>query len=162
MSAPVLPTDAAVTELVSTTNSYVWRLCATLVDAASADDLAQDTYVRAVRSLHTYRGIGSAKAWIATIARRVCADEIGRRQRARALGAQLVERHRLTHTDDTSLVDLVDVVDRLVPDRRDAFVRTAVAGLSYAEAAALSNCPVGTVRSRVARARSDLAEALSA
>jgi RNA polymerase sigma-70 factor, ECF subfamily len=152
----------AVTDLVRTTKPYVWRLCATLVDAASADDLTQDTYVRAVRSLHTYRGAGSPVSWIATIARRVCAEEIASRQRARALGARLADRHSPEHADDTRLIDLIDAVDRLTPDRREAFVRTAVAGLSYAETAALSNCPVGTVRSRVARARSDLAEALTA
>jgi RNA polymerase sigma-70 factor (ECF subfamily) len=165
MTAPTVDREDAdaVTELVRGTRGFVWQLCARLVDPMSADDLTQDTYVRAMRSLHTFRGTSSAMTWLATIARRVCADEIARRQRARLVGARLAERHGSGSTgDDTGLIDLVDVVDRLVPDRREAFVRTAVAGLSYAETAARCGCPVGTIRSRVARARSDLVEALSA
>jgi RNA polymerase sigma-70 factor, ECF subfamily len=45
---------------------------------------------------------------------------------------------------------------RALPERREAFVLTQVAGLSYAEAAEICGCPVGTIRSRVARAREDL------
>jgi RNA polymerase sigma-70 factor (ECF subfamily) len=51
-------------------------------------------------------------------------------------------------------------VGDLLPERREAFVATQVVGLSYAEAAELCDCPVGTIRSRVARARDDLVAAL--
>ena len=50
----------------------------------------------------------------------------------------------------------------LPPQRREAFVATQMLGLSYAEAAEVCDCPVGTIRSRVARAREDLIEALNA
>jgi RNA polymerase sigma-70 factor (ECF subfamily) len=49
-----------------------------------------------------------------------------------------------------------DLLDQLTADRRDAFVATQLGGLSYAEAADALGCPIGTVRSRVARARADL------
>jgi RNA polymerase sigma-70 factor (ECF subfamily) len=58
-------------------------------------------------------------------------------------------------TVDNESID--DLLDGLEPDRRDAFVLTQVMGLSYEEAAAVMSCPIGTVRSRVARARADLA-----
>jgi RNA polymerase sigma-70 factor (ECF subfamily) len=48
------------------------------------------------------------------------------------------------------------LLDGLEPNRRDALVLTQVLGLSYAEAAEVSGCPLGTIRSRVARAREDL------
>ena len=51
---------------------------------------------------------------------------------------------------------LLDLIDRLRPDRREAFVLTQLTGLSYAEAAEICRCPVGTIRSRVARARDHL------
>ena len=54
--------------------------------------------------------------------------------------------------------DLLDVLD---PDRREAFVLTQLVGLSYEEAAAVVGCPIGTIRSRVARARADLLIAVS-
>jgi RNA polymerase sigma-70 factor (ECF subfamily) len=54
------------------------------------------------------------------------------------------------------------LVAALEPERREAFVLTQVVGLSYAEAAEVCACPVGTIRSRVARARADLVAALGA
>ncbi len=53
-----------------------------------------------------------------------------------------------------------DLLSRLAPDRREAFVLTQMVGLSYEEAALIVDCPVGTIRSRVSRARSDLANQL--
>ena len=55
-----------------------------------------------------------------------------------------------------------DVLDRLEPERREAFVLTQLIGLPSAEAAEVVGCPIGTIRSRVARARADLVEALIA
>ena len=50
----------------------------------------------------------------------------------------------------------VDLLRRLDPDRREAFALTQLVGLSYEEAATIVGCPIGTIRSRVARARDDL------
>jgi RNA polymerase sigma-70 factor (ECF subfamily) len=58
------------------------------------------------------------------------------------------------------LVALRAAVEALDPERREAFVLTRVVGLSYAEAAEVCDCPVGTIRSRVFRARGELVEAL--
>ena len=55
---------------------------------------------------------------------------------------------------------VADLLQRLTADRRETFVLTQLLGLSYAEAAEVSGCPVGTIRSRVARARADLVQAL--
>jgi RNA polymerase sigma-70 factor (ECF subfamily) len=151
---------AALTELVSATSSTVWRTCAGLVDRASADDLTQETYLCAVRSLATYRGESDPTRWLLTIARRVCADEIGRRQKARTTIARLRAERMVQSIDPGGLSHLADALDRLRTERRDALVLTAVAGLSYAEAAQVCDCPVGTIRSRVARARADLLDLL--
>lgn len=150
----------AVAELVRRTSATVWRACAALVDHGSADDLTQDTYVRAFRSLPTYRGDSDPVRWLLTIARRVCANEIGRRRRDRQTNVELAWERPLTTVEPSGLVELADALKRLSPERREAFVLTAVAGFSYADAAVLCGCPVGTVRSRVARARADLVEAL--
>jgi RNA polymerase sigma-70 factor (ECF subfamily) len=64
------------------------------------------------------------------------------------------------HSGAHEAVLLRALVTALDPDRRDAFVLTQVLDLSYAEAADVCGCPVGTIRSRVARAREDLAAAL--
>jgi RNA polymerase sigma-70 factor (ECF subfamily) len=52
-------------------------------------------------------------------------------------------------------IELTQLISSLDPDRRDAFVLTQILGLSYDEAAEICGCPVGTIRSRVARARTD-------
>jgi RNA polymerase sigma-70 factor (ECF subfamily) len=90
-----------------------------------------------------------------SIARRVCADDVRKRQRSR----RLADRLELSAGDGVMVdADSVDhILDSLDPDRREAFVLTQVMGLSYEEAAEVMSCPIGTVRSRVARARADLA-----
>ncbi len=135
----------------------VWRLCAHLVDAAEADDLTQEVYLRVHRALPAFRADSSARTWLLSIARRVCADAIRRRQRLRRLHGRLPlpEPGVLT-----SSVEVDDLLMRLSPERREAFFLTQMIGLSYHEAGEVCGCPVGTIRSRVARARADLIEAL--
>ena len=58
-------------------------------------------------------------------------------------------------------VELTVLLDQLPADRREALVLTQLIGLSYAEAAAVTDCAVGTIRSRVARGRAELAAALA-
>ena len=152
----------AMAQVVRRTSPAVWRACAALVDPASADDLTQETYLRAVRSLASYRGESAPVTWLLTIARRVCADEIRGRQRRRDLSAKLHRQHRDRHLDPAGVIEVCDAIERLSTDRREAFLLTAVAGLSYAEAATACGCPVGTIRSRVARARDDLTRSLGA
>jgi RNA polymerase sigma-70 factor (ECF subfamily) len=147
---------AAAAAFVRATQADVWRLCAHLGSVAQADDLTQDTYARAFASLHRFLGRSSARTWLLTIARRVCADAIRSAQRDR--------RVPMTRTrpaeDPAGSVAMRALVAALEPERREAFVLTQVVGLSYAEAADVCSCPVGTIRSRVARARADLVEAL--
>ncbi len=147
----------ALDAFVAATYDQVWRLCASLVGRQGADDLAQETFVRAVRSMSSYRGDSSARTWLLAIARHACLDELRARTRRRGRDAALAAVVRPTVAGDASGEPTVaDLVERLDPDRRTAFVLTQVIGLSYDEAAQVSDCPVGTIRSRVARARRDL------
>ncbi|MEX2291459.1 MAG: sigma-70 family RNA polymerase sigma factor [Mycobacteriales bacterium] len=147
----------AVTALVRATQGDVRRLCAYLVDDASADDLAQETYVRALRALPSYEARAPFRPWLLSIARRACADALRRRTRRRRLLVRLQGGLAETVPDATGDVAAADLLSRLDPDRRAAFVLTQVLGLSYADAAQACEVPVGTIRSRVARARDDLA-----
>ncbi|ODA70521.1 MULTISPECIES: sigma-70 family RNA polymerase sigma factor [unclassified Streptomyces] len=133
-------------------------------DPQSADDLAQDTFLRALGGLHRFEGRSSARTWLLSIARRAVVDSI----------RHASSRPRLADTDDWQSaaertqprglpgfddgIALVELLETLPDDRREAFVLTQVVGLPYAEAASVSDCPIGTVRSRVARARTSLIE----
>jgi RNA polymerase sigma-70 factor (ECF subfamily) len=137
-------------------------LCRHLGDGDSIDDLVQETCERIVRSMHRYRGDGPAVHWVRQIARRVCADAARRRQRIRRRDRRLNETTVIESDLDHGTTELDDVLDGLDPDRRDAFVLTQILGLSYAEASEVLDCPIGTIRSRVARARLDLIDHLEA
>jgi RNA polymerase sigma-70 factor (ECF subfamily) len=149
---------AAAAAFVRATQADVWRLCAHLGSPGTADDLTQDTYARAFASLHRFLGRSSARTWLLSIARRVCADAVRSAQRERRLDPPAPR----AVGDPAASVAMRALVAGLEPERRDAFVLTQVVGLSYAEAADVCSCPVGTIRSRVARARADLVDALGA
>lgn len=131
-------------------------------DPQTAHDLTQDTFARALGSLHRFEGRASARTWLLSIARRAVADSL-RRAAARPRIADAVD-WRTAHEraqprglpgfDDG--VALIDLLETLSAERREAFLLTQVVGLSYEEAAGFLGCPVGTVRSRVSRARAVL------
>ena len=76
----------------------IWRLCAALVGNAAADDLAQETFLRATRALPQFRGQASGRTWILSIARRTCMDDLRvryRRERRDAFDSR-VKRLRTT------------------------------------------------------------------
>ncbi|WP_153503310.1 sigma-70 family RNA polymerase sigma factor [Cumulibacter manganitolerans] len=148
---------------VRATQGEVWRVCAHLGNRWAAEDLTQEVYLRAHRSLPRFRGDSSARTWLLTIARRVCADHV-REQQRRPKTAPLDEAAEPVDEggDPASYAALRGLLETIDPDRKEAFVLTQLLGLGYAEAADVCGCPVGTIRSRVARARDDLASAVRA
>ena len=149
----------AYAEWVRSTQADVWRFVAHLSDSVVADDLTQETYARAVTALARFAGRSSSRTWLLSIARRAVVDHF----RARSA------RPQLSGQDWTDAVDgqfarsgFEDVVEAglllrdLDDERREALVLTQLLGYTYAEAAEICGCPIGTVRSRVARAREDL------
>ncbi|MFI5955129.1 sigma-70 family RNA polymerase sigma factor [Cryptosporangium sp. NPDC051539] len=153
----------AMAAFVRATQPDVWRFCASLVDVDAADDLTQETYLRAFRALPGFAARASVRTWLLGIARRTCADHLRTVVRRRRLDEVL--RARLpgggAAPDPSGASAATDLLDRLPAERRAAFVLTQLAGLSYQEAATVENVPIGTIRSRVARAREDLITALS-
>jgi RNA polymerase sigma-70 factor (ECF subfamily) len=154
----------ALTAFVRATQPEVWRLARHLVGPDDADEVTQDTYVRAWKALPSFRGDSSARTWLLAIARRACADAVRHHTRRRRLWNRVQAEPVVTKIADVSTTgnDLLDLVDGLPEERREAFVLTQVLGCSYDEAARIAGVPVGTIRSRVARARETLVEAVRA
>jgi RNA polymerase sigma-70 factor (ECF subfamily) len=155
----------AAAAFVRATQSDVWRLCAALGDPQAADDLTQETFLRAFGALHRFEGRSSVRTWLFGIARHVCADALRTRRRRRlTLVRDAVDLEAAGPAGPADPVGegavVGDLLARLDTDRREAFVLTQLLGLSYADAAEVAGCPVGTIRSRVARARADLVASL--
>ncbi|RLE23143.1 MAG: RNA polymerase subunit sigma [Actinobacteria bacterium] len=153
---------------IAETQADVWRLCRYLGDSQQADDLAQETYERAISAIHRYRADGPARGWLLTIARRVCVDHTRRVTRRRRLDRSVIHNvtagsieGTLVSPDHSGRIDLDELLGDLDDDRKSAFVLTQVLGLHYDEAAEILGIPIGTVRSRVSRARGDLVEMMS-
>jgi RNA polymerase sigma-70 factor (ECF subfamily) len=153
----------ALSAFVRHTWSDVVRLVTAVAGRDLADDAAQDTYLRAIRALPAYRGDAGARTWLLSIARRTAVDAVRLASRRRRLARLLIDRAEPAAVEidlgDSVLGDSVlgdKLLGRLDPDRRTAFVLTQLLGFDYAGAAAICGCPVGTIRSRVARARAQL------
>ncbi len=154
---------AAQAGFVRATQAEVWRFTAALVDPGAADDLTQETFLRAFKALPAFEARSTARTWLLGIARRTCADHLRSVVRRRRLDARLAAEAWTTSPapDPAHRLSTADLLGRLSEERRTAFVLTQVLGLSYAEAAEVEDVPVGTIRSRVARARDELVTAVS-
>lgn len=150
----------ALEALIKATQQDVWRFVAYLSDVGNADDLTQETFLRAIGAIERFSGRSSARTWLLAIARRVVADHIRRAQsRPRTTFGAYPERtpnadHHTRGFED--LVEVTTMIANLTSEQREALLLTQVLGLPYADAAAVCGCPVGTIRSRVARARDAL------
>jgi RNA polymerase sigma-70 factor (ECF subfamily) len=148
----------AAAEFVRGSQADVWRLCVHLGNARDAEDLTQETFARAFGSLHRFAGRSSAKTWLLSIARRVCADAIRSRRPVVPVAAPEPVG---TVADPAESVGMRMLLDSIDASFREAFVLTQILGLSYPEAADVVGCPVGTIRSRVARARDALVRGMA-
>ncbi len=158
LDAAVEGDNIAVGELVRRSQGKVFKLCQALGTNGEEEDLVQETFLRALGSLGTYRGEATVQVWLLSIARRVCADDVRRRQRQRRLISRITQYTTVRQVVAHEIAP--DLLEALDPDRREAFVLTQLVGLSYEETAGVIGCPIGTVRSRVSRARSDLLDAV--
>jgi RNA polymerase sigma-70 factor (ECF subfamily) len=124
-------------------------------DAETADDLVQDTLVRALRSEHLFHG-GDVRSWLYTILTNL------NRNRLRSLA----RRPTVTTIEDNDAPDMAGpeagvrdierALDGLVEDQRTALLLVVLEGLTYREVAEVQGVPIGTVMSRLARARAQI------
>lgn len=156
---------AAAAEFIRLTQPGLLRFLALLAEPGDVEDLAQETYLRAMPALARFDARSTARTWLYAIARRVSADHV-RQARRRPRTSPLDQLDEAPRRGEPARLDeavaLHELVRGLAPDRREAFVLTQMLGFSYDEAAEVCQCPVGTIRSRVARARDDLITATRA
>lgn len=132
-------------------------------DHARADDLVQEALMKAWAARDSYKQGTNLRAWLFTILRNSYYSGLRKSKREVGdpdgeLGARLAVGPSQDHA--VALADFQEALDGLPPDQREAIILIGAAGLSYEEAASITGCAVGTVKSRVNRARRKLAELL--
>ena len=137
-------------------------------DWSEVQDVAQDTFIRAYRAIKNFRGDAQFSTWLHTIAVNTAKNHLaahGRRPPGEDIDVEDAEqfesglRLRDTDTPERELMrqqleqTVVSAVEALPPELREAITLREVEGLSYEEIAERMDCPIGTVRSRIFRAR---------
>lgn len=157
---------------------YQDRLFGTLVhllgSVHDARDVGQEAFVSAFEKLATFRRESSFYSWLFRIAYNTAISSRRRRHRTTGsldqrredtgvepadLSPAMNPAHRLESEETQQLVR--DALEQLGPDYRDALILKELEGLRYDEIAEIQNCPIGTVRSRIHRARQELREKLT-
>ena len=128
-----------------------------------ADDLVQETLAKALLNIKSFSIGTNLLAWLFTILRNAYYSEFRKRRREVAdvdgsLSGALVSK--ADQDDHMEMLDFRRALQKLSPDQREALILIGASGLSYEEAADVCKCAVGTMKSRVSRARSRLNELL--
>lgn len=139
---------------------------------ADAGDLAQDTFIRMYQSLPNFRGDSSFSTWLYRVAANACRDELRKRQRRRSVSMDELMAASPTKVPAAAAQDSPEetaqrhetqrqvqgCLDELSPDHRLILVLREIQDLSYEEIAGILDCSLGTVKSRISRARNALKE----
>jgi RNA polymerase sigma-70 factor (ECF subfamily) len=146
----------------------ILQLVGRLVGEGDAPDVAQDTFIKAYRALHGFRGQSAFYTWLYRIGINTAKNHlIARGRRPAGQDIDVSDAEQYGHTEHLSDVDtpesvvlseeirhkVVEVIQKLPPDLRQAITLRELEGLSYEEIAQIMDCPIGTVRSRIFRAR---------
>jgi RNA polymerase sigma-70 factor (ECF subfamily) len=147
--------------LIPNLRAFAVSLCG---DIERADDLVQETLLKAWNHLDSFQEGTNLRAWLFTILRNTYYSECrrGRREVEDRDGTKAAEL--AVHPNQQGHLDMQDfrrALNVLPVDQREALILVRAAGFSYEEAAAISSCAAGTIKSRVNRARAKLTELLS-
>jgi RNA polymerase sigma-70 factor, ECF subfamily len=144
-----------------TLRSFALSLCGTM---DRAEDLVQDTFLRALTHYESFQPGTNLAAWLVTILRNVFRDQYRKRQREVEDAEGRYAGALTTEPEQTVLVEFAEfraALTKLPAEQRDALLLVGASDFSYDEAAALCSCATGTVKSRVHRARRRLADLLA-
>lgn len=135
----------------------------TRTDLALADDLAQDTFVRAYKHIRSFRGEARFSTWLYRIAYNCFREDARRRKELVGIDEQQLQAEADPQTVDPGLRhDLMDALSSLPLRERSAVLLCCQNGLSHDEAARVLDIPLGTVKTNVLRGREKLKKMLAA
>jgi RNA polymerase sigma-70 factor (ECF subfamily) len=129
-----------------------------------ADDLVQETLLRAIANIDSFQPGTNMSAWMFTILRNLFRSEYRKRRREVEDTDGSYAESLKSHPEQSSRLEFQEfraALAKLPPDQREALILVGASGFSYEEAASICDCAVGTIKSRVNRARTRLADLLS-
>ena len=129
-----------------------------------ADDLVQETLLRAIANIDSFQPGTNMSAWMFTILRNLFRSEYRKRRREVEDTDGSYAESLKSHPEQNSRLEFQEfraALGKLPPDQREALILVGASGFSYEEAASICDCAVGTIKSRVNRARTRLADLLS-
>ncbi len=149
----------SIVELIPRLRRYARALAG---DRIAADDLVQDTLERAWSKFHLYRRGTDLRAWLFTVMHNVYVNQLRAARPVAQLDEEMPELAQAARETDTLVLrDLDAAIRRLPPEQREVLLLVALEEMSYDEAAGTLGIPIGTVMSRLARAREKLRAMLS-
>lgn len=176
----LVPTDQALIEailagkihqfdtLVSRHRNQVFRFILKFINnPVHAEDLAQDTFLAAFQNLSTFQGNAKFSTWLLGIARNKVMNDINRagKRRSQMVSDDVLQKHQSSQDSPLEVAEkkehftiLKEALEQLEPDLREVLVAVSMEGLSYEAVAQLQQIPVGTVKSKLYRARMTLKE----
>jgi RNA polymerase sigma-70 factor (ECF subfamily) len=161
--------EAAFHELVSRYHRRLFAVCVRVLGSADdAEDAVQETFVKLARHAEGFRGDAQLSTWLYRVARNVCLDRLRyeRRRPSTPVDDLTTTGHEPSEGDgvDARIETMAvrDALAQLDERSRQLLLLVTVDGLSYAEAAEVVDLPIGTIKSRVSRARVRLGELLAA
>lgn len=149
------PIASELVDAIPNLRAFAASLCG---DPHLADDLVQDTLFKAWSHRERYEEGSNIKAWLFTILRNTYFTHYRKSAREQLDGDEIASSIAVAPSQllETELRDVVILLQELPADRREALLLIAAEGFSYDQAAAISGCAVGTMKSRVNRARRQL------
>ena len=153
--------EADLIALIPQMRAFARSLCR---DRTQADDLTQEALTSAWRRRDSFAPGSNLRAWVFMIVRNQFYSDKRRSWRVSPLDPRVAEETLVAVTNPTGALELGEVrraMLQLTDEQREALTLVAVAGLAYAEAATICACAVGTMKSRVSRARQRLAAILA-
>jgi RNA polymerase sigma-70 factor (ECF subfamily) len=154
------PLRRAITDLLPDLRAFARFLAR---DRTLADDLVQEALVRALGALHQFHAGTDMKAWLFTILRNVFYEQ-GRRRRTEQAALAIAPAQEIAgdpaQDSKLELADLERLLWSLPPLLREALVLVGAQGMDHDQAAAICGVPIGTMKSRVSRARARMAREL--
>jgi RNA polymerase sigma-70 factor (ECF subfamily) len=149
-----------VVELIPALRAFAWSLCR---NQADADDLVQETLVRAIGGLHGFQPGTRLKSWLFTIMRNAFHTRLAKERRTplAPIDCDPADSSPASPQEwKAHFTDFLAAIRRLPPPQREVLVLVGMFGESYEETAAICGCAVGTVKSRLNRARAALTREL--